>query len=60
MLSNDSPFLLSQHILDCVILLSESLCLQLKSVFLRLELSRSTTIAAEIGQAIVDLQLKVN
>ena len=40
-------------------MLSEVLFLWLKVVFLRLELSRGTTIAAEIGQAVVDLKLEV-
>ena len=56
----DSPFLLSPHIADCVILLSEALFLRLKAVFyLRLELSRGTTIAAKFGQVVVDLKLEV-
>ena len=39
-----------------VILLSEALFLRLRSFFKRLELSRGTTIAAEIGQAVVELK----
>ena len=42
----DSQFVLSPHIQGFVILLSEALFLRLKAVFLRLELSRGTTIAA--------------
>ena len=59
MLSKDSQFLLSQHISDCYFV-ERSYLFANQVRFLRLELSRSTTIAAEIGQAIVDLQLKVN
>ena len=33
--------------------------LRLKAVFLRLEFSRGNTIAAEIGQTVVDLKLEV-
>ena len=33
--------------------------LRLKAVFLRLDVSRGTTTAAEIGQAVVDLKLEV-
>ena len=55
----DSTFLLSLHIPDCVILLSEALFLRLNAVCLRLEISRGTTIAAEIGQAVIDFKLEV-
>ena len=41
------------------LLLSETLLLLLKAVFLRLELSRGTTIAAEIGQAVLELKLEL-
>ena len=55
----DSPFILSPHIPDSVILLSEPLFLRVKIVFfLHLELARGTTIAAEIGQDVVDLKLE--
>ena len=47
------------HTFKTVILLSEALFLRLKDVFLRLELSRGTTIAAETGQAVVGLKLEV-
>ena len=40
-------------------LLREALFLRLKAFFLRLEFSRGTTIAAVIGQAVVDLKLEV-
>ena len=55
----DSPIVLSPHIPDSVILLSEAVFLRLKAVFLRLELSRGTTIAAKFGQVVVDLKLEV-
>ena len=54
----DSPFVLSPHIPDCVILLSEALFCNSRP-FLRLEFSRGTTIAAEVDQAEVDLKLDV-
>ena len=53
-LSEHSPFLLFLHISDWVIFLSDALFLRFKVVLLRLELSPDTTIAAEIGQAVVD------
>ena len=48
----DSSFVLSPCIPDCLTLLSEAL-------YLRLEVSRGTTIAAVIGQAVVDLNPEV-
>ena len=53
-LSKHTEVLLFPHTPDWVNLLSQALFLRLKVVFLRLELSRGTTIAAEIGQAVVD------
>ena len=55
----DSPFVLSPHIPDSVILLSEAGFLRLEAIFLRLELLRGTTIAAKFGQVVVDLKLEV-
>ena len=40
-------------------LLSEALSLRRKAIFLRLQLSCVTTIAAEIDQAVVELKLEV-
>ena len=53
------PFILSPQIPDCFFLLSKALCLRLRVVFLRLELSRGTTGAAEFGQNVVDVKLEV-
>ena len=57
-LVEESQFVLSPTF-QTVILLSEGLFLRVRAVFLRPELSRGTTIAAEIVQAVVDLKLKV-
>ena len=61
-LSKHSPFFLFPHIPDSRL----SYYVELSSFFatqgrffLRLELSRGTTIAAEIGQTVVDLKLEV-
>ena len=51
----DSPFVLSPHTPDWVILLSEVIFFATQGRFLRLEFSRGT----EIGQAVVDLKLEV-
>ena len=55
----DTQFVLSPQIPDCVILLSEALFRASRPFFFHLQLSRGTTIAAEIGQAVVDLKLEV-
>ena len=55
----DSPFVLSPHIPDSVILLSDAVFLRLKAVFLRLELLRGTTIAAKFCQVVIDLKLEI-
>ena len=57
--AEDSPFVLSLHIPDSVILLNEALFLRLKAYFLHSEFSGGTTIAAEIGHFVVDLKLEV-
>ena len=53
-----SLFLLSPHIPDYVILLSEAF-FATQGRFLRPELSRDTTIAGKYGQAVIDLKLEV-
>ena len=54
----DSPFVLSPHIQDCYFVKRSSF-FATQGRFLRLELSRGTTIAAETGQAVVGLKLEV-
>ena len=70
----DSSIVLSPHIPDCVNLLrllyylptfqTVSICreffLRLKAICLRPELSRGTTVATELGQAVLELKLEVN
>ena len=58
-LSKHNPFLLFPHTPDSVILLSEALFCDSRP-FLRLKLSRGTTISAVISQAVVDLKLEIN
>ena len=54
----DSPFVLSPHIPDCV-MLREALFCDSRPFFFATRLSRGTTIAVKIGQVVVDLKLEV-